>query len=248
MLFTPLEQFEIISLIPIKFGWLNISFTNSSLFILLVFGVILLLVHLSTLNSTIIPNRWQSVFELMYEFILSLLDENVGSKGQKYFPFIFVVFIFILFCNLIGMIPYSFTVTSHIIVTFGLAFSIWFGITIIGFMHHGIHFFSFFMPPGAPLALAPLLVVIELVSYLFRSLSLSIRLFANMMAGHTLLKIMSGFAWTMFGIGGIFYIVGLLPILLLFAFIALEIGVAMLQAYVFTILICIYLNDSINLH
>jgi F-type H+-transporting ATPase subunit a len=146
------------------------------------------------------------------------------------------------------MIPYSFTSTSHLIVTFSLSVSIFIAVTIIGFQTHGIHFFSFLLPPGAPLALAPFLVVIELVSYSFRAISLGVRLFANMMAGHTLVKILSGFAWTMLSAGGIMYIASAIPFLVVFALTFLEIGVACLQAYVFTILTCIYLNDAIHLH
>ena len=165
-----------------------------------------------------------------------------------YFPLIFVIFIFILTCNLLGMIPYSFTVTSHIIVTFFLSLSIFIGVTIIGFAHHGIHFFSFFLPAGAPVVLGPFLVVIELISYISRAFSLAIRLFANMMSGHSLLKILAGFAWTMLSVGGIFYVIHLVPLIIVFIITGLEIGIAMLQAYVFTVLTCIYLNDSINLH
>lgn len=249
---TPLEQFQIISLFSIKFGWLNISFTNTSMFMLVVCVSILLFVLLSTISSTVTSRDeqsltvWQGAAELVYEFVLTMVLENVGEKGIKYLPFIFTTFMFILFCNLIGMVPYTFTVTSHLIVTFGLAFAIWVGVTIIGFMHHKIHFFSFFFPPGAPIALAPLLVVIEVISYVFRALSLSIRLFANMMAGHTLFKIVSGFGWLMFG--SVFWVAGFFPVLLLFGFSGLELGVAILQAYVFTVLTSIYLNDSIHLH
>lgn len=249
---TPLEQFQIISLFSIKFGSFNISFTNTSLFMLIVCIAILLFVILSTIEATVVSRDdlsasvWQGAVELVYEFVLTMVLENIGEKGLKYFPFIFTTFMFILFCNIIGMVPYTFTVTSHLIVTFGLAFAIWIGVTIIGFMHHGIHFFSFFFPPGAPLALAPLLVVIEIISYVFRALSLSIRLFANMMAGHTLFKIVSGFGMVIFKTS--FWIVGFFPLILLFGFTGLEIGVAILQAYVFTVLTCIYLNDSIHLH
>lgn len=248
MLFTPLEQFTIISLFPIKLGSINLSFSNSSLLVLIVFSTISLLFALGLSNSKLVPGRWQSLVEMMYEFVMTLVNENIGSKGHKYFPFIFVLFMFLLFCNLIGMIPYSFTVTSHIIVTFGLSLSIFIALTIIGFMHHGIHFFSFFLPPGAPLALAPFLVVIELISYLSRAVSLAVRLFANMMSGHTLVKILAGFGWTMLSMGGAFYVLSLFPVGVVFLITGLEIGIAMIQAYVFTILVCIYLKDSIDLH
>jgi ATP synthase subunit 6 len=250
--YTPLEQFQIISLLSIKFGWLNLSFTNSALFMLIPCVVIYLLVVLGTIKPIVTTREnpgssaWQGIVELIYEFVLTMVLENIGEKGLKYFPFVFTTFMFILVCNLIGMVPYTFTATSHLIVTFGLAFTIWVGVTIIGFSIHKIHFFSFFFPPGAPIALAPLLVVIEIISYVFRALSLSIRLFANMMAGHTLFKIVSGFGWLMFGTA--FWWAGFFPIVLLFGFTGLELGVAALQAYVFTVLTCIYLNDSIHLH
>jgi ATP synthase subunit 6 len=192
--FSPLEQFNIISIIPIGIGNFNISFTNSSLLSLIVVSLMILLLEFVSFKSTLVPNRWQSAVEQLYTFVLSLLTENVGEKGVKYFPIFFVTFMFLFFCNLIGMVPYSFTVTSHIVITFGLALSLFIGINIIGIRTHGFHFLSLFLPAGAPLLMAPLLVMIELVSYSFRVISLAVRLFANMMAGHTLLKIIAGFA------------------------------------------------------
>jgi F-type H+-transporting ATPase subunit a len=249
MIFTPLEQFSIISLIPIRLGNLDLSFTNSSFYLLCSTGLVFLLFHLVTLNGgNIVPSRWQSLVEMIYEFVISLVEEQIGTKGRKYFPLIFTTFVFLLFTNLIGMIPYSFTATSHLIVTFGLSLSLFIGITIVGFQIHGLHFFSFLLPKGAPLILAPLLVVLELVSYCFRAISLGVRLFANMMAGHTLVKILSGFAWTMLSVGGLLTMASIIPFGIVFALTGLEIGVACLQAYVFTILSCIYLNDAINLH
>jgi F-type H+-transporting ATPase subunit a len=249
MAFSPLEQFSIISLIPFRLGNLDFSFTNSSFYLLCTTGLVMLLFHLVTLNGgNIVPSRWQSLVEMIYEFVISLVEEQIGAKGRKYFPLIFTTFVFLLFTNLIGMIPYSFTATSHLIVTFGLSLSLFIGITIIGFQIHGLHFFSFLLPKGAPLILAPLLVVLELVSYCFRAISLGVRLFANMMAGHTLVKILSGFAWTMLSVGGLLTVASIIPFAIVFALTGLEIGVACLQAYVFTILSCIYLNDAINLH
>ena len=246
---SPLEQFAIISLIPFHIGNFYFSFTNSSLFMLLTTGFFLLLCYFVTQNGgKLVPTRWQSFVEMIFEFVSNLVEEQVGSKGKQYFPLIFTLFTFLLFSNLIGMIPYSFTTTSHLIITFSLSVSVFIAVTIIGFQIHGIHFFSFLRPPGAPLALAPFLVVIELVSYSFRAISLGVRLFANMMAGHTLVKILSGFAWTMLSVGGIMYIVSFIPFLVVFALTFLEVGVACLQAYVFTILTCIYLNDAIHLH
>jgi F-type H+-transporting ATPase subunit a len=252
MLFSPLEQFAIIPLIPFHIGNLYLSFTNSSLFMILTVSFILLLFHFVTLHGGyLVPNAWQSFVEIIYDFVLNLVNEQISGSSsvkQRFFPFIFVTFTFLLFSNLIGMIPYSFTVTSHFIVTLGLSFSLFIGVTIVGFQTHGLHFFSLLLPQGVPLPLAPFLVLLELISYCFRALSLGIRLFANMMAGHSLVKILSGFAWTMLSMGGIMYLAHLAPLLIVFALIGLELGVAVLQAYVFTILICIYLNDAINLH
>lgn len=249
MIFTPLEQFSIVSYIPFHIGNIYFSFTNSSFYLMLTTGLVFLLFYLVTQNGGyLVPSRWQSIVEMIYEFVVSLVDEQIGTKGRKYFPLIFTTFVFLLFTNLIGMIPYSFTATSHFVVTFGLSLSLFIGITIVGFQTHGLHFFSFLLPKGAPLALAPLLVVLELVSYCFRAVSLGVRLFANMMAGHTLVKILSGFAWTMLSVGGLLAVASVVPFVVVFALTGLEIGVACLQAYVFTILTCIYLNDAINLH
>jgi len=247
-IFSPLEQFNIVSIIPISIGNFDISFTNSSVIALIVTFVLVCLMSFVTFKSTLVPTRWQSVTEILYEFVLSLLVENIGEKGVKYFPIMFTTFMFIFSCNIIGMVPYSFTVTSHLIVTFGLAMALFLGINIIGVRTHGFHFLSLFLPAGAPLAMSPFLVLIELVSYFFRVISLAVRLFANMMAGHTLLKILAGFAWTMISVGGILYVVHLVPLLVIFAIVGLEFAIAFLQAYVFTVLSCIYLNDAINLH
>lgn len=252
---SPLEQFAILPLIPMNIGNLYFSFTNSSLFMLLTLSLVLLLVHFVTRKGggNLVPNAWQSLVELIYDFVLNLVNEQIGGLSgkvkQKFFPCILVTFTFLLFCNLQGMIPYSFTVTSHFLITLGLSFSIFIGITIVGFQRNGLHFLSFFLPAGVPLPLAPFLVLLELISYCFRALSLGIRLFANMMAGHSLVKILSGFAWTMLCMNEILYFIGDLgPLFIVIALTGLELGVAILQAYVFTILICIYLNDAINIH
>jgi len=248
-MWSPLEQFSIISLLPLHVGNFYFSFTNSSLFLFLSTGLFLLLFSLVTVQGgRLVPTYWQSFLEMVYEFVLNLVNEQLGAHGKKYFPFIFTLFVFLLCNNLIGMIPYSFTTTSHLVITFSLSISIFLAVTIIGFQIHGIHFFSFLLPPGAPLALAPFLVVIELVSYCFRGISLVVRLFANMMAGHTLVKILSGFSWTMMAAGGLLSVASVIPFGVVFALVFLEVGVACLQAYVFTILTCIYLNDAINLH
>lgn len=252
---SPLDQFAIHPLIDMKIGDLYFSFTNPSLFMLLSLTLFLLLVHLVTKKGGghLVPNAWQSLVELLYDFVLNLVNEQIGGLSgnvkQKFFPIILVTFLFLLFCNLQGMIPYSFTVTSHFIITLGLSFSLFIGITIVGFQRNGLHFLSFLLPAGVPLPLAPFLVLLELISYCFRALSLGIRLFANMMAGHSLVKILSGFAWTMLCMNDLLYFIGDLgPFFIVLALTGLELGVAILQAYVFTILICIYLNDAINLH
>lgn len=240
-MFDPLHQFEIHTLIPLNLKGVDISFTNSSLFMFLtVLATIVFLVG-GIYRSKTIPNRWQSMVEMAYGFVENIMDETTGIKGRPYLPFIFTLFMFILIGNLIGMIPYNFTFTSQIIVTFGLAI-IAFGIaTIVGFVRHGFHYFSLFVPQGAPVYMLPLIVPIELLSYLSRPVSLSIRLFANMMAGHTMLKVFASFTVLL----GIFGIAPLTVNILLTAF---EILVAVLQAYVFTILTCIYLHDAIHLH
>lgn len=249
MLYTPLEQFAIVPILPLHWGNVYVSFTNSALYLLVAVGVVSLLLYLVTVGGGyLVPSRWQSLVEMVYEFVVGLVDEQIGPRGRVYFPLVYTTFVFLLATNLIGMIPYSFTATSHLVVTFGLSLSLFIGITIVGFQIHGLHFFSFLLPKGAPLMLAPLLVVLELVSYCFRAVSLGVRLFANMMAGHTLVKILSGFAWTMLSVGGVLALVSVIPFGIVFALTGLEIGVACLQAYVFTILTCIYLNDAINLH
>ncbi|MFZ2170340.1 MAG: F0F1 ATP synthase subunit A, partial [Methylococcaceae bacterium] len=192
-------------------------------------------------RSKIIPGPWQSLVEMVYGFILNIADETMGSKGRKYFPFIFTIFTFIFMGNVIGMIPYTYTFTSQIIVTFGLAIIVFGMANVIGFMRHGFRYFTLFVPKGSPIYMLPLIVPIEILSYLSRPISLSIRLFANMMAGHTMLKVFAGFTVAM----GIFGVVPLSVNILLIAF---EILVAVLQAYVFTILTCIYFQDSIYLH
>ena len=247
LFFSPLEQFEIVPIISFILPS-KLIITNSSFFLILTIIIVLFYFKLTVNYSTIIPNRWQALTEMTYEFIQNMLYEALHEKGNKFFPIIFTIFVFIFSCNLLGMIPYTFTVTSHIIFTFGLGMVIFIGINIIGIKKHGLHFFSLFLPPGAPLSLALLLVPIELVSYVFRVIALSVRLFANMMAGHTLVKILSGFAWTMLSVGGVLAIASVVPFGVVLALTGLEIGVACLQAYVFTILLCIYLNDAINLH
>lgn len=224
------------------------SITNATISMLIATALFIHLSIFTLSKATLIPTRWQSLMELIYEFIQSIVKEQVGEKGLPYFPLVFTIFVFIVLCNLVGMIPYSFTITTHLVITFALSLSIFIGVTIIGFLHHGIKFFGILLPAGASLALAPLLVVVELISYLARAVSLAVRLFANMMAGHTLLKIISTFGWKMIIGGGLVTLAGIGPVIILFALTGLEIAIAILQAYVFTVLTCSYLSDSINLH
>ena len=238
---SPLAQFEIKRLVDIDIAGIDASFTNSSMWMVISIVAITAMLTLSMRGRAMVPGRWQSISELSYEFIANMLRDNVGSEGRKYFPFVFTLFMFILFANVLGLIPYSFTSTSHIIVTFSMAIVVFLGVTVIGIVRHKGKFLSLFVPSGVPVFLMPLLIPIEIISYLTRPVSLSLRLFANMMAGHTLLKVFGGFvvALGMFGIAPLVFIVALY---------GLELIVAFLQAYVFTILTCLYLNDAVHLH
>lgn len=238
---SPLAQFTIKPLIDIHIGGVDVSFTNSSLMMVITVVVIGVFLTLGMRGRALVPGRWQSMVELFYEFIANLVRETVGSKGRKFFPVILTLFMFILVGNTLGLFPYSFTFTSHIIVTFGMAIVVFVLVTILGFVRHGVHFLTFFVPPGAPAALWPLLIPIEIISYLSRPISLSVRLFANMLAGHTLLKVFAGFIAAL----GIF---GVLPFAFVVALTGLELLIAALQAYVFAILTCLYINDALNLH
>jgi F-type H+-transporting ATPase subunit a len=238
---NPLEQFEIKPLIPFHLGSVDLSYTNSSLFMTIGVVLVTLLVTLATRQARLVPGRWQSVAELSYEFVANMIQENVGKEGMRYFPFIFTLFMFVLAGNLIGMVPYTFTYTSHIIVTFGMAIVIFIGVTAIGLARHGFGFFKLFAPAGVPWLLLLLLVPIELISYFIRPFTLSIRLFANMLAGHAILVVFGGFVA---GLG----ILGIAPLAMDVGFILLEFLVAALQAYIFAILTCLYLNDAIHLH
>jgi len=237
----PLEQFEIHRIIRLEIGSVDISYTNSALLMTIVVLAVTALVVLSTRGASLVPGRVQSVAEMLYEFVVDMVDTNAGHGARPYVPFVFTLFMFILFANLFGLIPWSFTVTSHIIVTFALAIVVFIGVTIIGIVKHGAHFLRLFVPEGVPAALLVLLVPIEMLSYFIRPFTLAIRLFANMLAGHTMLAIFGGFAAAV----GLFAI---LPVGINIALFALEILVAVLQAYVFAILTCLYLNDALHLH
>ncbi|MBT4880637.1 MAG: F0F1 ATP synthase subunit A [Alphaproteobacteria bacterium] len=238
---SPLHQFELVPIVSLKMGNVDLSFTNSSFFMILSTFLISVFLILSMQKKAIIPGRWQSLAEVSYEFIANMARENIGLDGRKYFPFVFSLFMFLLFGNMLGMIPYSYTFTSQIIVTFGLAMMVFVLVTLIGIAKHGLRFLLFFVPKGVPVFLLPLIIPIEIISYLSRPVSLSVRLFANMMAGHTMLKVFAGFT-VMLGVYGI------APLAINVALTAFEIMVAALQAYVFTILTCLYLNDALHLH
>ena len=238
---SPLEQFEIVPYFHIDSKGIDISFTNSSLAMTITVAVITLFLTFSVNTRSIVPSRLQLLSELSYNFVAQLLQDTVGAEGRKYFPFVFTIFMFVLIGNMLGMIPYSFTFTSHIIVTFALAMFIFLFVTLLGIFIHGFKFFGLFVPKGVPMIMLPLMIPIEIISYLSRPISLSVRLFANMMAGHTMLKIFAGFIVPL----GIF---GIAPLMVDVALTALEVLIAFLQAYVFTILTCLYLNEAINLH
>jgi F-type H+-transporting ATPase subunit a len=236
-----MEQFEIHRYLKLDLFGLDASFTNSSLFMVIAFFVIIGFLTCAMNSRSLVPGRMQSVAELAYEFVANMVYENTGKDGMKYFPFVFSLFIFVLVLNMLGMIPYSFTVTSHIVVTFALAALVFVVVTGIGFARHGLGFLKLFKPEGLPVALVPIIVPIELISYLIRPISLSVRLFANMMAGHTLLKVFAGFVVSL-GVAGV------VPLIATVAFTGLEFLVAFLQAMIFAVLTSIYLNDAINMH
>ena len=237
----PLHQFEIARLVPLNFLGLDLSFTNSALFMLIGTVLVALFLVMSMRGRALVPNRLQSVSEMSYEFVAGMVRDNAGHEGLKYFPFIFTLFMFILFVNLLGLFPYSFTATSHIVITLALGLLAVGTVTVIGFIKHGAGFLKLFAPSGLPGWLMPLLVPIEVVSYLIRPFSLAVRLFANMVAGHMVIKVFASFVVLM----GVF---GILPFSLMVAINALELLIAFLQAYVFALLTSIYLNDALHPH
>lgn len=249
-MYSPLEQFSIVNLFSMQFQYIDISLTNSAVYCLLTLACIASLWSIILLDGgLIIPSRYQVVTEMLYDFVNGLVSEQLGKQeAQKYVGIVFTSLLYILAANLIGLIPFSFATTAQLVVAFGLSFSLFVGVTLIGILKHGLHFLSFFLPSGAPIWLAPLLVAIELISYIFRPISLGVRLFANITAGHSLLAIIAGFAWTIANSGGAFAIVSLIPVVVIVAIYGLELAVAFLQAYVFAVLLCIYLKDAIELH
>lgn len=241
----PLHQFEVTKMVDISVGSLGLHITNSAIWMMVATALVIVFTTVFISRRALVPGRMQSLVELSYEFVANMIKDNVGNEGRPYFPFIFTLFMFILACNMLGMLPYSFTVTSQIAVTFGLAFVVFIGVTVIGFIKHGLGFFKFFLPEGVPGFLAPLVIPIEVLSYLIRPVSLGLRLFANLTAGHTMLKVFAGFVVPL----GAFYILpGVIPMAAVIGLTLLEFAIAFLQAYVFAVLSCIYLHDAIHMH
>ena len=248
---SPLEQFEVSPFVSLNapiLGGLNLSLTNLGFYTLVVL-VLSLGVHvLGSNDRRLVPSRWSIGLESSYASLHGMVKEQIGSANEVFLPFIYSLFFFILLANLSGNVPYNFTVATSAVVSLGLSFTIFFGVTILGLYRHGVHFFSFFVPAGTPLGMVPLLVLIELISYLARAFSLGVRLFANMVAGHTLLKILSGMLWPILTSGVVMFFVALLPMAIFLALVGLEIAVSFIQAYVFVVLTCVYLRDAIDLH
>lgn len=248
---SPLEQFSVTPLFSIPLIGFDLDITNSAIYCLLTVGLIIGAWSLIFLKGgLIVPSKYQVTTESLYSFISNLVSEQLGpTNAPKYVSIVFTVFLYVLSANLLGLIPFSFATTAQLVVAFSLSFSLFIGVTLIGILKHKLHFLSFFLPSGAPIGLAPLLVVIELISYIFRPISLGVRLFANMTAGHSLLAIIAGFSWTMIGVNTFFMTaLATIPAVVIIAIFGLELAVAFLQAYVFAVLLCIYLKDAIELH
>ena len=244
---NPMEQFTIKPIIPLHIGGYDVSFTNQSLLMVIVVAAASLFLTLAVKPGRLVPTRGQSMAELSYEFVANMIHSSTGEDGLKFFPFVFSLFIFVLLANFFGMVPGSFTITSQIAVTFALASLVVLAVIVTGFMKHGIGFLKLFVP-HAPLPLLFLLVPIEVISFLTRPISLSVRLFANMLAGHTMLAVFAGFVIALGGAGGVLSLLSIAPMALIVGILLLELLVAFLQAYVFAILTCIYLNEALHLH
>ena len=239
---SPLAQFEVHSLKEIMLGGYDISITNATLAMVASALLICIFLGAGIRGRALVPTRWQSMVELSYLFIADQVKGSIGAQGKQYFPLVFTIFMFVLFGNLIGMIPYSFTFTSHIIVTFAMALAIFLFVTLLAIFKHGFKFLGFFLPAGTPWWMMPLMFFIELFAYLARPISLSVRLSANMLAGHTMLKVIAGFVVSLGLIGG------WAPLSLLVVLTGFEFFIAFLQAYIFTILTCVYISDAVHLH
>ncbi|MCD8562536.1 MAG: F0F1 ATP synthase subunit A [Alphaproteobacteria bacterium] len=244
----PIHQFQIFPIIPLYVGDMDLSYTNSSLWMTIAAVTSSAFLIFATQKKALVPGRVQVFAEMLYEFVAGMIRENTGPEGRRYFPIIFTLFMVVLMGNVLGLLPYSFTYTSHIIVTAILAFMIFLMVTILGFVNHGTHFLSLFSPPGVPFALKLFIVPIEILSFMIRPVTLSVRLFANMLAGHLMLKVFAGFSTMMalMGFGGV--LAGLVPMIFNVALYALELLVALMQAYIFAILSSIYLKDTLDLH
>ena len=247
MAMNPMEQFEVKPIVPLHIGHYDVSFTNQSLFMCLVVAVVTLFLTLAMSRRRLVPSRTQSMAEISYEFVANMIHSTMGEDGLVFFPFVFAIFMFVLLSNFLGLLPGAFTVTSQIAVTFALASVVILTMVITGFIKHGVRFLTLFVPK-APWYLLLLLVPIEIISFLTRPVSLSVRLFANMLAGHTLLAVFAGFVILLGAAGGVLSVISIAPMLLIVAIFALEMLVAFLQAYVFAILTCIYLNEALHLH
>jgi F-type H+-transporting ATPase subunit a len=246
---NPIDQFRITEIVPIEVGGLNLSFTNSALFMVATTALVATFLILSTGGRGLVPGRWQSLAEMSYEFVANTLRSSAGNEGMRFFPLVFSLFMFVLFANLIGMFPYFFTVTSHIIVTFMLALLVIGTVTVYGFAKHGTKFLRLFAPSGVPPIMYLLVTPIEVISFLSRPVSLSVRLFANMLAGHITVKVFAGFVVSLIaaeGLGVLGPVAAILPMIMTIAITALEFLVSFLQAYVFTVLTCMYLNDALH--
>lgn len=243
---NPMHQFEVNPLIPFQLGGIDLSFTNASLWMVIAVVVSSLFFALASRRAEIIPGRLQAAGEAAYDFVANLITDNLGSRGKEYFPLVFTLFIFVYACNTLGMIPYSFTVTSHLAVTAALSLLIFFTVIVIGLFRHGFHFLGIFVPSGVPAALLPLVIIIEFISFLSRPITLSVRLFANMVAGHVMLKVIAGFSIMFMAAGGVAWAATVLPIAMNVLMIGFEFFIAFIQAYVFAVLTCIYLKDTIE--
>lgn len=241
----PIHQFDIHRIIPLNIGGWDVSFTNASAFMVLAVLLTVGFFMVATRTRSLVPTRLQSLAEISYEFVAGMLRDSIGKEGMKYFPFVFALFIFIFVCNMLGMIPGAFTVTSHIIVTAALAAIVFLTVLVVGFAKNGLHFFKLFVPSGVPIYVLPLVTLIEIISFLSRPVSHSVRLFANMLAGHITLKVFGGFVVMLLGAGS-YAALAPLPLLAAVGLTALEFLVAFLQAYVFTMLTCMYLNDALH--
>jgi F-type H+-transporting ATPase subunit a len=242
----PIHQFRIEKWVPLEIGGYDVSFTNSAAFMVITVAFAAALLFFSTAGRSLIPSRLQSISEMAYEFVATTLKDSAGSAGMKFFPLVFSLFMFVLVANLFGMIPYFFTITSHLIVTFALSMLVMLVVVGYGFYKHGFGFLKLFVPHGIPALLVPLVVLIELISFLSRPISLSVRLFANMLAGHITLKVFAGFVVSLSAMGAVGIGGSILPLAMTVALTGLEFLVAFLQAYVFTVLTCMYLNDAIH--